>query len=85
MFQFHFSDRIFTSGLVLPFYPCVTDSRVIKTAIEKRAGKSENKGHEESLARGLLAPGRLRGEKTAGCGDPASHPEPAAAIHCRNH
>jgi len=60
-------------------------SRVINTVIDKRAGKSENKRHEESLARGLLAPGRLRCKETAGRGDPASHPEPAAATECRNH
>jgi hypothetical protein len=33
----------------------------------------------------LSASGRLLGEEAAGCGDPASHTEPAATILCRYH
>lgn len=59
--------------------------RVTKIAIDRRTQESENKRNEEILAGVLSAPGRLRGEKTAGGHDPASNTEPVAASHCRNH
>jgi hypothetical protein len=58
---------------------------VIKIAIDKRTGESENRGHEENLARGLPAPGWLRSEEAAGCGNPAADTERGTARHCRNH
>jgi len=56
---------------------------VTKIAIDKHPHSSENRGHEESLAGGLPASGRLRGEEAAGCSDSASYTEPVAAAHGR--
>jgi len=57
--------------------------RVTKIAIDKRPRESENREHEESWTRALFAPDRLRREKDAGRGHPASHTEPAASTHRR--